>query len=148
MRQKCRERFPRHRLQRKPLVSDSGMHHGTCVTHVPWCISWSQTRGGGENPPLPVHAQPAILGIWQEAHVSLSWGTHLSRISWKYKCQHGKKQYPRHRHQPVRVGPGIPYAECGSAEGHQDKESPEKIKVHEPLEAKWCIYVVNVVGHH
>ena len=26
--------FPRHRLQRKPLVSDPGMHHGTCVTHV------------------------------------------------------------------------------------------------------------------
>ena len=22
--------FPRHRLQRKPLVSDPGMHHGTC----------------------------------------------------------------------------------------------------------------------
>ena len=30
----CRERFPRHRLQRKPLVSDAGMHHGTCVTHA------------------------------------------------------------------------------------------------------------------
>ena len=30
----CRERFPRHRLQRKLLVSDPGMHHGTCVTHV------------------------------------------------------------------------------------------------------------------
>ena len=35
----CRERFPRHRFQRKPLVSDPGMHHGTCVTHVPWCMS-------------------------------------------------------------------------------------------------------------
>ena len=31
-------RFPRHRLQRKPLVSDPGMHHGTCVTHAPWCM--------------------------------------------------------------------------------------------------------------
>ena len=29
MRRECRERFPRHRLQRKPLVSDPGMHHGT-----------------------------------------------------------------------------------------------------------------------
>ena len=29
--------FPRHQLQRKPLVSDPDMHHGTCVTHVPWC---------------------------------------------------------------------------------------------------------------
>ena len=34
----CRERFPRHRLQRKPLVSDPGMHQGTCVMHVPWCM--------------------------------------------------------------------------------------------------------------
>ena len=45
----CRERFPRHRLQRKPLVSDPGIHHGTCVTHVPWCMSGSLTRGDGEN---------------------------------------------------------------------------------------------------
>ena len=36
-------------LQRRPLVSDPGMHHGTCVTHVPWCISRSLTRGDGEN---------------------------------------------------------------------------------------------------
>ena len=34
MRRECRERFTRHRLQRKPLVSDPGMHLGTCVTHV------------------------------------------------------------------------------------------------------------------
>ena len=51
MRLQCRERFPRHRLQRKSLVSDPGMHHGTCVTHVPWCMSGSLTRGGGENVP-------------------------------------------------------------------------------------------------
>ena len=31
-------RFPCHRLQKKPLVSDPNMHHGTCVTHVPWCM--------------------------------------------------------------------------------------------------------------
>ena len=41
----------RHRLQRKALVSDPGMHHGTCVTHVPWCMSGSLTRVGGENVP-------------------------------------------------------------------------------------------------
>ena len=51
MRRECRERFPRHRLQRKPLVSDPGMHHGMCVTHVPWCMSGSLTRSGGENVP-------------------------------------------------------------------------------------------------
>ena len=55
MRRECRERFPHHQLQRKPLVSDPGIHHGTCVTHVPWCMSGSLTRGGGENVPgIPV----------------------------------------------------------------------------------------------
>ena len=43
MLRKCRERFPRHRLQRKPLDSDPGMH--------PWCMTGSLTRGGGENIP-------------------------------------------------------------------------------------------------
>ena len=28
-----------------PLVSDPDMHHGTCVTHVPWCMSGSLTSG-------------------------------------------------------------------------------------------------------
>ena len=51
MHRECRERFPCHRLQRKPLVSDPGMHHGTCVSHVPWCMSGSLTRGGGGNVP-------------------------------------------------------------------------------------------------
>ena len=47
----CWERFPRHRLQRIPLGSDTGMHHGTCVRHVPRCMSGSLTGGGGENVP-------------------------------------------------------------------------------------------------
>ena len=51
MRLECRERFPRHRFNRKPQVSDPGMHHGTCVKHVPWCMSGSLTHGGGENVP-------------------------------------------------------------------------------------------------
>ena len=40
--------FPRHQLHRKLLVIDLRMHHGTCVTHVPWCMSRSITRGNGE----------------------------------------------------------------------------------------------------
>ena len=48
MRRECRETFPRHRLRRKPLVSDPGMHH---VPHVPWFMSGSLTRCGGENVP-------------------------------------------------------------------------------------------------
>ena len=43
--------FPANRLQRKPLVNNPDMHHGTCVTHVPWCMSGSLTRGGRENVP-------------------------------------------------------------------------------------------------
>ena len=46
MRRECRKRFPRHQLQRKLPVSNPDMHHGTCVTHVPWCMSGSLTCGG------------------------------------------------------------------------------------------------------
>ena len=51
MHRECRGRFPRHRLQRKPQVTDAGMHHGTYVTYVPWCMSGLLTRGGGESVP-------------------------------------------------------------------------------------------------
>ena len=38
MRRECRERFsPPSR------VSDPDMHHGTCATHVPWCMPGSST---------------------------------------------------------------------------------------------------------
>ena len=57
--------FPRRRSQRKPIVGDPGMHHGTCVTHVPWCMSGSLTCGDGENVPgIPGACAPAILRIW------------------------------------------------------------------------------------
>ena len=58
-----------------PHVSDPDMHHGTCVTHVPWCMPGSLTSGfiwnwrrGKTFPAFPAHAQPAILRIWKEAH--------------------------------------------------------------------------------
>ena len=61
--------YPRRRFQRKPLVSNPSMHHGTCVTHVPWCMSGSLTCGDGENVPgIPGACAPAILRIWQQAH--------------------------------------------------------------------------------
>ena len=52
-------------------ISDSGMYHSTCVTHVRWCMPgsltsgflWSQWRGK-TFPAFPEHAQPAILRIW------------------------------------------------------------------------------------
>ena len=54
-----------------PRVRDPDMHHGTCVTHVPWCMPGSLTSGflwnrrrGKTFPAFPAHAQPAILRIW------------------------------------------------------------------------------------
>ena len=44
MRRECRERFHRHRLQRKPLVSDPGMHHGK------WRLARAVMRVGIANP--------------------------------------------------------------------------------------------------
>ena len=62
--------FPRRWFKRKLLVSDHGMHHGTCVTHVPWCMSESLTCGDGKTfPAFPAHAHPRI---WQEAHMQNS----------------------------------------------------------------------------
>ena len=58
-----------------PRVSDPDMHHGTCVTHVPWCMPgsptsgflWSQWRGKRSrhsrrmrNPPFWVSAKRPI----------------------------------------------------------------------------------------
>ena len=51
MRRECRERFPRHRLQKKPLGSDPGMHTGTCLRHVPWCMPGLLPSRGGKNIP-------------------------------------------------------------------------------------------------
>ena len=51
MRQECGEHYPSYLLQRKPLVGNPGMHHGTCLTHVPWRMSGSLYLGGGENVP-------------------------------------------------------------------------------------------------
>ena len=45
MRRKFRERFTRHRLQRKPLVSDPGMHHAHAEMHVG--IAEPRWRGKG-----------------------------------------------------------------------------------------------------
>ena len=54
-----------------PWVSDTDMHHGTCVTHVPWCMPGSLTSGflwsqrqGKTFPAFPAHAQPPDLRIW------------------------------------------------------------------------------------
>ena len=54
LRLECREYF-----FSPPRTSDPDMHHGTCVTHVPWCIPGSLTsdllwsRGRGNVPGIP-----------------------------------------------------------------------------------------------
>ena len=80
MRQECREPFPHHRLQRKPLVFDPVTHHGTSVTQVPWCMSGSLTRGGCENVPgIPGAWEPTILRILKEAHGDVLSALDMSR---------------------------------------------------------------------
>ena len=70
--------FRHHRLQRKPLVIDPDMHHGTCVTHVPWCMSGSLTHDGGENVPgIPgacanLNFTYLTRGLWQNRYQSLN----------------------------------------------------------------------------
>ena len=48
MHRECRERFSRHPLQRKSLVIDSDMHHGTCTwaKQVKWNLNefWKQSK--------------------------------------------------------------------------------------------------------
>ena len=50
------------------------MHHGTCVTHVPWCMSGSLTRAGGETVTrIPGACTPTIWRIWQNTHCNDIW---------------------------------------------------------------------------
>ena len=80
--------FPRRRFQRKPIVGDRGMHHGTCVTHVPWCMSGSLTCGDGENVPgIPGACAPVILRIWQEAH-TIKQGYNADEMNWPISIIH------------------------------------------------------------
>ena len=73
MRRECRERFPRYRFQGKP----------PCVTHVPWCMSGSLTRGGVENVPGIPGARTTrnfayqIRDPWSSRNV-----THVSQQLW------------------------------------------------------------------
>ena len=69
-------------------VRDPGMHHGTCVTHVPWCkpgsltssFLWSRRRGK-TFPAFSTHAQPTILHIWIEAHEIMYIKMYLKKCS-------------------------------------------------------------------
>ena len=50
--------FPHRRFRRKPLVSDPGMHHGTCVTCRDACRDRLPAVAGKTFPAFPAHAHP------------------------------------------------------------------------------------------
>ena len=73
-----------------PWVSDPDMHHGTCVTHVPWCMlgsltngfRWSRWRGKRSrhsqrmrNPQIYVSGKRSIATTWcnQSDHFITIW---------------------------------------------------------------------------
>ena len=73
MRWECWERVPRHHR-----TSNPDLYHGTCVTHVPFCMLGSLSCGflcsrgvgwgRGAFTAFSANAQPAILRIWQEVN--------------------------------------------------------------------------------
>ena len=63
-----------HRLQRKPLISDPNMHHGTCVMHEPWCMSGSLTAVTRKTlPTFPAHAQPNFTYLARGPLHAINW---------------------------------------------------------------------------
>ena len=71
-----------------PRVSDPDMHHGTCVTHVPWCMPgsltsgflWSRWRGKRSqhsrrmrNPQFYVSGKRLMEGCWVWAGGEVLW---------------------------------------------------------------------------
>ena len=92
--------FPATDLKRKLLVSDPGMHQGTCVTHVPWSMSGSLTRGGGENVPgIPCACATRNVAPLIKAHGIVlvlpkytGFNTSLVKVPWTFtECTVDKK---------------------------------------------------------
>ena len=65
MRRECQECFCRHRFQRKPLVSDPGMHHDTASRTCRDAYRGRYAAVAGKTcPAFPAHAPPTIFHIW------------------------------------------------------------------------------------
>ena len=120
MRRVCRERFPRHRLQRKPPICDLGMHHGTCVTLVSWCMSGSLTRGGGESVP----------GIPEAC----------ATRNFTYLVRGPLKSHDRHIFFSLVVDPPTPFRLHGLF-ACMDFPSRRKNSAGKPILCKFCVYL-------
>ena len=104
--------FSRCRLQRKLIVSDFGMYHGTCVKHVPWWMAWSLTRRGREILPACWASYGAVV---DDAASRPNHGP-LTRYV-KLHVAHASGMsgtFPRHRFQrkPLVDDPGIHHSTC------------------------------------
>ena len=86
MRRECQERFSCHRLQMKSVISDPDMHHGTCVTHVPWYMSRSLIHSGRENVPgnpgvcATLNFTYLARGPWYLEGEGICWSGHSSHL--------------------------------------------------------------------
>ena len=68
---------------KETVVSNTDMHHGTCLTHGAWWMSGSLTTATGKTfPAFPAHVQPTILLIWQEAHWWMTFTSFLLNCLW------------------------------------------------------------------
>ena len=83
--------FPAADFQGNGLVSYPGMHHGTCVTHVPWCMSGSLTYGDEENVPgIPGacanrNIMYLVRGPWSTPNIlAYHCGMSCSNSNWTY----------------------------------------------------------------
>ena len=92
-----------------PQVSDPDMHHGTCVTHVPWCMPGSLNSGllwnwrrGGNVPGIPGACATwnftyLVRGPWHyRVNKCIKPNTTGSRIAWNWRIQGQHFHYMEH----------------------------------------------------
>ena len=106
MRRECRELF-----SPPPRVSDPDMHHGTCVTHVPWyrdrLPAVSFEVGGAES-------VPGIPGACARRNI-----TYLVRGSWRRSCYcHDYNHFEYSLLQTIAI---ISQLRCKTGNFHKEK---------------------------
>ena len=64
--------------------NDTGMHHGMCVTHLPWCLSGSLTRGGGENVPgIPPRMHNPLFYVSGKRSMAHCHSASVTKLCWR-----------------------------------------------------------------